>query len=91
MHPVEYIAIIVPAAILLLTSAGSGIVFLVKFTAWLTSTKEAQISTARSNQEIADKLDKFVAVTTDRFEEHNSRISVLEYAMRSRRSHDTTP
>lgn len=67
--------IIVPLAIFLLGAAGAGIVALVRFTAYMTTSREAQESTAKTNQKISDDLSRFVGQVNDRFDRQDTRIN----------------
>lgn len=67
--------IILPLAIFLLTSAGTGILMLVKVTVYLTKSREAQESTAKTNQQISNDLSKFVGQVNSRFDEQDKRIN----------------
>lgn len=70
--------VVVPMAIFMLGAAGAGIVALVRFTVYLTKSREAQESTAKTNQKISDDLASFIGHTNERLNNHGERIVVLE-------------
>lgn len=73
--------IVIPLAIFLLTAAASGVVALIKLTSYFSKSREAQESTAESNQQIVKRLDVFIERTDDRLSNHGERIRVLEFAI----------
>jgi hypothetical protein len=72
--------VIVPLVVFLLGAIGTGVVGLVKFTSYMARSQSAQESTARSNLEIAKKLDDFIAMTNGAVQDLERRVSIVEYA-----------
>jgi len=72
--------VIVPLLIFLLGATGAGIAGLVKFTGYMARSQAAQESTAKSSQEIANKLDAFVAQTNGSVQDLERRMAIVEFA-----------
>jgi hypothetical protein len=72
--------VIVPLVVFLLGAIGTGVVGLVKFTSYMARSQSAQESIAKSNLDIAKKLDDFIALTNGAVQDLERRMSVVEYA-----------
>lgn len=78
-------AIGIPLLLFLLGGAATGISALVKFTVYMTKSREAQESTAKSNLQIVESVKQLSSDVNQRFgriedtqRDHGERISVLE-------------
>lgn len=81
--------IIIPLIIFLLSSAIGGIVGLIRFVRTLEHSETIQKEIAKSNQNISDKLDSFIATTNGAISDHSTRLAVLEdFKREMRRSHN---
>lgn len=74
--------VVVPFVLFLLAAAGGGITALVKFTAYMTKSREAQESTATSTQEISAKLDRYMTHTNGTIQDHAERLRVVEFIVK---------
>jgi hypothetical protein len=72
--------VVVPLLIFLLGATGTGIVGLVKFTSYMARSQSAQESIAKSNLEIAKKLDDFIAMTSGAIQDLERRMAIVEFA-----------
>jgi hypothetical protein len=79
--------IVIPLVIFLMGAAITGITGLVKFVRYMEKSQAAQESTASSNQEINDKLDKYMGKTDTTLIDHTTRIAVLENRAYNSRGH----
>lgn len=79
--------IVIPLVIFLLGAAITGITGLVKFVRYMEKSQAAQESTASSNNEINDKLDKYMGKTDATLIDHTTRIAVLENTSYNSRGH----
>lgn len=81
MSPLMIVAVIIlPTIVFLAGCAWTGVTVIVKLTAYLTSSKTAQESTAESNKEIANNLAHYMEQTDGTLRNHGERLSVMEYA-----------
>ena len=70
--------VVVPLIIFVLGASATGITLLVKGSAYMARSQVAQENTATSNQEISDKLDKYINRSEGRFNGLDIRVSLLE-------------
>lgn len=77
--------VIIPLGIFLIGGAASGIMLLVKGAVYFAKSREAQESTAKTNQKISEDLERFIEHVNVRFDKtdavlanHGERIVVLE-------------
>jgi hypothetical protein len=70
--------VVVPLIIFILGASATGITLLIKGSAYMARSQVAQENTATSNQEISDKLDRFISRADGRFNSLDIRMSVLE-------------
>lgn len=75
--------IVVPLMIFLLTAAAGGITALIKFTTYMQKSQAAQESTASTNREISEKLDKYIDKNDRTIIDFSTRIAVLESVSRN--------
>lgn len=73
--------VVVPISVFLLTCAAAGIRGAIRFAQHMTRTEAAQSETAKTNQQIADRLGEFMTVTNDKLNDHSERLTVVEYAL----------
>lgn len=79
--------IMIPLIIFLLSTAVGGVVGLMKFVRTLEHSETLQGEIAKSNQNISDKLDSFMASTNGVLGDHSARLAVLEEFKREQRRH----
>lgn len=75
--------IVIPLLIFLLSAAAGGITALIKFTSYMQKSQAAQESTAATNKEISEKLDKYIDKTDRTIIDFSTRIAVLESVSRN--------
>jgi hypothetical protein len=78
--------VVVPLIIFVLGASATGITLLVKGSAYMARSQVAQENTATSNQEISDKLDKYINRAEGRFNGLDIRVSLLEARTEGRSS-----
>lgn len=70
--------IILPLILFLITTSIAGVTGLVKFVRSLEHQETLQGQIAKSNQDISDKLDGFIASTNGALADHATRLALLE-------------
>jgi hypothetical protein len=79
--PTEFVAwIVVPLIVFILGASATGITLLIKGSAYMARSQVAQEATRDSNQEISEKLGKFMERTDQRINGLDIRLSVVESA-----------
>ena len=77
--------IIVPLVLFLLSTSIGGVVGLIKFVRTLEHSETLQAQIAKSNQDISDKLDRFITTTNGALGDHSTRLAILEEFKREMR------
>lgn len=74
--------IVIPVGIFLIGALVAGFRFAIGLGKYVVRSEEAQTRTADSNQQIADRLGKYMERTDDRLNSHDEQLAVLNYVLK---------